>query len=143
MTSDSHTHARPASVESGRAAIGLTLAALASVALNSVIAALALAALPDEGFRKGLDLREYAPLTVAGILLGTLGWHLVRRKARDPRAVLRILVPVVVVVSFVPDFGILAAGATMLNSLALVAMHLVVAGITVPTLARVLPLPRA
>jgi uncharacterized protein DUF6069 len=141
MTSDSTT--RQSSVEIGRTAIGLTLAALASVALNFLIAALALAALPDEGFRKGLDLREYAPLTVAGILLGALAWQLVRRRARDPRAVLRILVPVAVVVSFVPDFGILAAGATLLNSLALVAMHLVVAAITVPVLARVLPLPRA
>ena len=143
MTTDSTSHARPSTVAGGRAAIGVTLAALASVALNAVIAALALAALPDEGFRKGLELREYAPLTVAGVLLGTLAWHLVRSRARDPRAVLRILVPVAVVVSFVPDFGILAAGATLLNSLALIAMHLVVAAITVPVLARVLPLPRA
>jgi hypothetical protein len=126
----------------GRASIGVALAALASVAANSVIAALASAALPDGGFRKGLELREYLPLTVVGILLGTLVWYLVRRSARNPRAVLRVLVPVAVVVSFVPDFGILAAGATLLNSLALIAMHVVVAVITVPTLARVLPLPQ-
>ncbi len=141
-TSDFQSRTQQSTTASGRAAIGVTLAALASVALNSVIAALADAALPAGGVRMGLQLREYAPLTVVGILLGTLAWYVVRRTARNPRAVLRVLVPVAVVVSLVPDFGILSAGATLLNSLALIAMHLVVAAITVPTLARVLPLPR-
>ncbi len=93
--------------------------------------------------RKGLTLKEYAPLTVVGILLGTLAWYLVRRSARDPRAVLRVLVPAAVLVSLVPDFGILAAGVHLLNSLALVTMHLVVAAITVPVLVKVLPLPHS
>jgi hypothetical protein len=141
-TSDLTSRTQRSAVAS-RAAIGVALAALASVAVNSVIALLADKALPAGALRMGLQLREYAPLTVIGVLLGTLAWYLVRRSARNPAAVLRVLVPVAVVVSFVPDFGILAAGATVLNSLALIAMHLVVAVITVPTLAKVLPLPRA
>ena len=139
-TSDSQSRTRQPAVAIDRVVIGVVLASLVSIALNAAIAALTSAALPAEGFRKGLELKEYAPLTVAGILIGTLVWQLVRRRARDPRAVLRVLVPVAVVVSFVPDFGILAAGATLLNSLALIAMHLVVAVVTVPILARVLPL---
>lgn len=141
-TSDLTSRTQQSAV-AGRSAIGVALAALASVAVNSVIALLADKALPAGAVRMGLQLREYAPLTVIGILLGTLAWYLVRRSARNPAAVLRVLVPVAVVVSLVPDFGILAAGATILNSLALIAMHLVVAVITVPTLAKVLPLPRA
>jgi len=139
-TSDFQSRTRQPAVANDRAVIGVILASLASIALNSLIAALASAALPTGGVRMGLALREYAPLTVAGILIGTLVWYTVRRRARNPRAVLRVLVPVAVVVSFVPDFGILAAGATPLNSLALIAMHVVVAAVTVPTLARVLPL---
>jgi hypothetical protein len=139
-TSDIQSRTERPAIANDRAVIGVILASLASIALNSLIAALASAALPAGGVRMGLALKEYAPLTVAGILIGTLVWFTVRRRARDPRAVLRVLVPVAVLVSLVPDFGILAAGATLLNSLALIAMHLVVAGITVPMLARVMPL---
>jgi uncharacterized protein DUF6069 len=140
-TSDIQSRVRRPAVARGGAFVGVALAALACVAVNSVIAMLASSALPDGGVRMGLQLREYATLTVVGILLGTLAWYTIRGRARKPRAVLRVLVPVALVVSFVPDFGILAAGAPLLNSLALIAMHLVVAAITVPTLARVAPLP--
>ncbi|MCS7475593.1 DUF6069 family protein [Umezawaea endophytica] len=143
MTDTSGSRTQRPAVANDRAVIGVILASLASIALNSVIAALASAALPDGGVRMGLELKEYAPLTVAGVLIGTLVWHVVRSRARDPRAVLRVLVPVAVLVSFVPDFGILSAGATLLNSLALIAMHVVVAAVTVPMLLKVLPLSRS
>src|SRR4051812_25762643 len=99
--------------QAGRTAIGVALAALACVAANSVIAAIAGAVVPTTGVRFGLGLGEYVPLTIVGVLLGTLVWYLVRRTAGNPRAVLRVLVPVAVVVSFVPDLGILRAGATV------------------------------
>ncbi|MET1075279.1 MAG: DUF6069 family protein [Umezawaea sp.] len=142
-TSDIPSRTRQPAVAGGRTAVGVALAALASVVLNTVIAVIAEAALPADRVRIGLALEEYAPLTVAGILLGTLAWYLVRRNARNPVAVLRVLVPVAVLVSLVPDFGILATGAHPLNSLALVTMHLVVAATTVPVLLKVLPLPRS
>ncbi|MFI7123871.1 DUF6069 family protein [Amycolatopsis sp. NPDC049868] len=133
--------ARPAPTFS-RVAFGVTIAAGASVLLNAAVAALAGLSHGSTGPRIGLEPAEYAPLTVLGVLLGAACWDVVRRKARKPRARLRMLVPVAVLVSFVPDFGILAVGASLLNALALVAMHLVVAAVTVPVLARVLPLPR-
>ncbi|MGW6936509.1 DUF6069 family protein [Lentzea sp. NPDC054927] len=120
--------------------IGLLGAAVVSIAVNSLIALVAGKFVPAGTERMGLALAEYAPATVIGILLGTLGWYLVRRSARDPQRVLRVLVPVVVVLSWIPDLGILAAGATLVNSLALIAMHTVVAVATVPVLSRVLPL---
>lgn len=124
----------------GEVALGLLGAAVVSIAVNFLIALLAGNFIPAGADRKGLSLAEYAPATVIGIALGTLGWYLVRRSARNPRRVLRILVPVVVVLSWIPDLGILAAGATVANSVALIAMHAVVAAATVPTLARVMPL---
>ncbi|MFD9704477.1 DUF6069 family protein [Lentzea sp. NPDC059081] len=120
--------------------VGLLGAAVVSIAVNALIALVAGKIIPADAVRKGLSLLEYAPATVIGILLGTLGWYLVRRFAGNPRRVLRILVPVVVVLSWIPDLGIMAAGATFVNSLALILMHVVVAGATVPTLSRVLPL---
>lgn len=44
----------------------------------------------------------------------------------------RILVPAVVLVSFAPDLLVLTVGATALNIVGLMAMHVVAAAITVP-----------
>lgn len=123
----------------GEAVVGLLGAAVVSIAVNSLIALLAGMVIPADAERTGLALGEYAPATVIGIVLGALGWYLVRRFARAPRRVLRVLVPVVVALSWIPDLGILAAGATVANSLALIVMHTVVAAATVPVLMRVLP----
>ncbi len=123
----------------GEFVVGLLGAAAVSIAVNALIALIAGAFVPAGAQRTGLALGEYAPATVIGILLGTLGWYLVRRFARAPRRVLRVLVPIVVALSWIPDLGILAGGATVANSLALMAMHAVVAAVTVPVLSRVLP----
>ena len=123
----------------GEFVLGLLGAAVVSIAVNALIALIAGKFVPAGVERTGLALAEYAPATVIGILLGTLGWYLVRRFAGNPRRVLRVLVPVVVALSWIPDLGILAAGAAVVNSLALMAMHLVVAAATVPVLSRVLP----
>jgi hypothetical protein len=125
----------------GEVVVGLLGSAVVSIAVNALIALVAGKFIPAGTERMGLALAEYAPATVIGVLLGTLGWYLVRRSARDPRRVLRVLVPVVVVLSWIPDLGILAGGASVVNSVALIAMHTVVAAATVPVLARVLPLP--
>ncbi|SDO40254.1 DUF6069 family protein [Lentzea jiangxiensis] len=124
----------------GEIVVSLLGAAVVSVAANALIAFVAGKFIPEGTERMGLALAEYAPATVIGILLGTLGWYLVRRFAVRPRRVLRSLVPAVVIASWIPDIGILAGGASIVNSLALVAMHVVVAAIAVPTLSRVLPL---
>ena len=124
----------------GEVVVGLLGAAVISVVVNTVIALVARNLIPADVERMGLAVGEYAPATVIGIALGTLGWYLVRRFAANPRRVLRVLVPVVLVLSFIPDLGILAAGASVVNSLALIAMHIVVAAATVPVLSRILPL---
>lgn len=125
----------------GEVVVGLLGAAAVSIAVNALIALVAGNFVPAGTERMGLAFAEYAPATVIGVLLGTLGWYLVRRSARDPRRVLRVLVPVVVVLSWIPDLGILAGGAAVANSVALIVMHTVVAAATVPVLSRVLPLP--
>src|ERR1041384_676901 len=75
----------------GEVVVGLLGAAVVSIAVNALIALVAGKITPADAERKGLALVEYAPATVIGILLGTLGWYLVRRLAADPRRVQRIL----------------------------------------------------
>jgi hypothetical protein len=129
------------STTAARTALGLLAAAVVAVLGNALIALL-VSSLAPGGVEKGLLFPEYATLTVAGVLLGTAGWALVRRFARRPRAVLRVLVPVVLVLSLVPDLALLAGGTSVANVVGLMLMHVVVAAALVPVLARVLPLPR-
>jgi hypothetical protein len=123
-----------------RLALGIVLAIAIAIMVNTGVAWGARALSPG-GSRTGLILVAYGPLTVLGVLAGTVGWLAVRRFAAQPRAVLRVLVPAVVVLSFVPGVIQLAAGTGPVDVVGLWVMHLVVAIVTVGTLLRVLPLP--
>jgi hypothetical protein len=85
----------------------------------------------------------YLPFVVLGFAAATAGWAIVRVRAARPASVLRILVPVLTVLSFVPDvaLGVLAfiPGTTTTGAIALGLMHLAVVGVAVPVLARALP----
>jgi hypothetical protein len=124
-----------------RTVLGLLAAAVVAVLGNALIALL-VSTLAPGGVEKGLQVPEYATMTVVGVLVGTAGWVLVRRFARRPRAALRVLVPVAFVLSLVPDLALLAGGTSVANVAGLMLMHVVLVGVLVPVLARVLPLPR-
>src|SRR3954447_6715096 len=86
--------ARPQSTSAARAVVGLIAAAAVALIGNALIAVV-VSGLRPGGVEKGLTFVEFGPLTVAGVLVGTAGWAVVRRSSRRPRAVLRVLVPVV------------------------------------------------
>lgn len=129
----------PQVVPMPRLAVGVVLAIVVSIAVNTGIA-FGARSLDPHGTQIGLALIAYGPLTALGVLAGSAGWAGVRRFATRPRAVLRVLVPVVVVLSFVPGVVLLAAGNSPLNVVGLWVMHLVVTAVTVTLAARVLPL---
>ncbi|NGY62220.1 hypothetical protein G7043_25160 [Lentzea sp. NEAU-D13] len=86
----------------------------------------------------------YVFLTAVGVIVVAVAWALIRSKAARPNALLRKLVPIVVAVSLLPDlllFGI--PGASPVDVVALMLMHVVVAAVAVPTFRTVLPLPPA
>jgi len=134
--------------------IALPAALVASVAA-SLIAELVIAAITHgagahPGFRP-LTLAGLAGPTVAGLLIAVAAWELVRRRAADPVAVMRRLVPVVVVVSWAPDVVLGAthreatsqvAYTTWGEVAALMVMHLFVAAIGLGLFSQLLPLRR-
>jgi hypothetical protein len=125
---------RPAA---GRVALVLVVATLVAIGLNTVVATIAVNA-GAERFPP-LTLPVYGGFTVLGLLAGWAGWRLVQRRAARPSAVLRVLVPVVVLLSFVPDVALLTQrfipGTTTAGVLALMTMHLVVATVGVTAFA--------
>lgn len=132
---------RPARLtRTGPLVLGVAAAAIASLAVNAAIA-LAVTATHPSGVQTGLSALHFGPLTVLGVLIGTAGWAVIRRNSSRPRPVLRTVVPLVVLVSFVPDLLLLFRNVSAVNVAGLLGMHIAIAAITVPVLARLLPLP--
>ncbi|WP_369191732.1 DUF6069 family protein [Streptomyces sp. R08] len=117
---------------------GLLAAIVLAVAADTVIAQLALAAGAPDDFQP-LKAPSYIFLTTVGILAGALGWSIVRKVSNDPWALVRWLVPTLVLVSFVPDFLLYGdGGATGVGALLL--MHVTVAVAAVVAYRKVMPL---
>ncbi|WP_370965652.1 hypothetical protein [Amycolatopsis sp. cg9] len=120
-------------------ALRLGIAIVAAAAVNTVIA-LAASALDDGGIGMGLNPAAYLPATVLGLLVGAAGWGLIA--GRHPK-VLRIVVPLVLVLTWIPDVLLLTAGATAANVAGLMLMHLTVTGAVVLALRPTLRAPDA
>ena len=124
---------------------GILAAAVVASAGDAAISLLARALGASSRFQ-ALTPAAYVPLTVVGIVLGAIGWGIVRRLAKDPRRLLGRLIPVMVVVSFVPDLALLGGnqpGTSGLAVVALMVMHVLVATVAVLAYRRVLPLASA
>ena len=81
-----------------------------------------------------------------GIVIAVLAWLLVRHLLPRPRSIMRWLIPIAVLLSFIPDVLLLADPAdrernTVPVIAILMSMHVIVAVITVPFFRRFLPLP--
>jgi hypothetical protein len=125
-----------------RVVLAVVAAIVVSVAVNTGIA-LATKSLETGGTRIGLIPVAYGPATALGIIVATIGWTIVRRRSARPAALLRVLVPAVLVVSLIPGVILLVLGNSALNIVGLWVMHLVVTAITVTTLSRALPVADA
>jgi hypothetical protein len=113
----------------------LVVAVLVAVAVNAAVAAVAVAAGASADYGP-LTFPAYTLFTVLGIAAGWVGWSLVHRHARSPRRALTVLVPVVALVSLVPDVLLLAfrfiPDTTTPAVVALMLMHIVVIAVAVP-----------
>lgn len=137
----------PARSSAGRTVGELALAGAAATVgsgiVNTAIALIARAAGASDSFQP-LWPSAYLPLTVLGVLAGAIGWQIVRRRAKDPAAVLRWLAPTVVALSLIPDIAVGIAnndpGVSWGAVAALMLMHLAVAAVAVPIYRRFMPL---
>ncbi|GAA2493983.1 DUF6069 family protein [Streptomyces longisporus] len=117
---------------------GVLAAIVVASAADAVLALLALAAGAPDDF-KPLKASSYIFLTAVGVVAGAVGWAIVRKVAKVPEALVRWLVPTLVVISFVPDFLLFGAGGAI-GVGALLLMHVVVAAAAVFTYRKVMPL---
>lgn len=120
----------------GRRRLTLLLAAaVVAAVLNYLVARGAVALGADESFRP-LTPAVFIPFTLIGIAAGFAGWRAVVRRVARPSAVFRVLVPVVLLLSMIPDLLLLATGFIPHTSgiavAGLMLMHVVVTAVAVP-----------
>ncbi len=134
-----------ASPSAARTIVTLIVVAAVAVAANSLVAWIAILIGADPAFPP-LMPAVFGGLTVVGLAIAYLGWRLVRRRARSPRRVLAVIVPALLVLSFVPDVVTMAVGfiphGSPLGYVALMIMHPIVVALAVPAFLRVAPLER-
>ena len=121
----------------------LLAAAFAVAGLANSVIALAAGAAGASSAYAPLMPPVYLAFTAIGVLGGYLGWRIVRRASANPARVLRVLVPVALVLSWVPDV-ILAVvqfipGTNLTGAIGLALMHAVVVAVAVPVYAGVAP----
>ncbi len=122
--------------------IALGVAVAGALVVNTVIALVARGlGVPSEFMQ--LTLPVYGPLTVIGTLIAAIVWRLVVNRSADAGRVLRVLVPVVLVLSLIPDVMLLATksqpGTTTGGVIALMLMHFGVAAAAVPVYWKLMP----
>ncbi len=130
--------------------IALVASVVASLIVELIIAAIAHGAGAYSDFQP-LTFSGLIGPTVVGLLIAVVVWELVRRRAGDPVAVMRRLVPIVIVLSWVPDIALGATHREATTQLphttwgevaALMVMHLFVAAIGLGLFSQLLPLRR-
>jgi Family of unknown function (DUF6069) len=143
VTTTTTTAALTTKLSPARIVAGLAAAAGTAIAADSFIAVLARALGAPAEFRP-LQFATYAGLTVAGVAAGAVGWVTIRRRFDRPAALLRWLIPTVIVLSWIPDAVLLVAdvlpGTTVQGVGALMLMHVAVAAAAVPAYRAAFPL---
>jgi len=124
-----------------RARVGIPLSALIVAVIGSAVNALIAWGGVSLGAAAtgGLLPAAYIPATVVAAIGGAIGWHLINRYARDPRRVMRWLVPAFLVLSFIPDV-IVGLSLGWLVTVTLMAMHVATITVGVTTYSRLMPL---
>jgi hypothetical protein len=122
--------------------VAVVTAAVAGILASTVISAVAHAAGVSHAFLP-LHFATFTVLIVFAAIAGALGWQLVRSRATNPSRLLARLVPLVLLLSFIPDvlIGITKAEAatTWGGVVALMTMHVFVATAAVGSYLHFLP----
>jgi hypothetical protein len=112
-------------------AAGVVVAGAAASILAVVVTSLGV----GEGFAP-LRPAVYLPFVAVGVIAAIIGWRIIRARAANPARVLRLLVPAVLLASFIPDAILIITrfipGTTLAAGLSLSAMHVIVAAVAVP-----------
>ena len=123
--------------------VGAGLASVGSLAVNSLIAWAGRKTSDTKDSFEPLLAASFGPATVAGVVIGAIGWHLIVAHHHQAAALLRWLTPTVLAVSLIPDVALLISdsepGITVGRVVALMLMHLAIGAVSVPVFRTFIP----
>ena len=127
----------------GSTATAAGLSAVSSLAVNGLIAWVARDASDRTDTFEPLATASWALPTIAGAVVGAVGWRLIVAHHRQAGRLLRWLVPTVLALSLIPDVLLLTndsePGATAGRVGALMLMHLAIGLVSVPLYRKFMP----
>lgn len=126
----------------GRVLVAAVSAVLGSLAADAVLVVIGEALFPSTRGYVHFQFRDYATLTIVGVLIASLGWPVVTRVTTAPRWVFMRLAVLVTLVLWLPDLWILHLGQPARAVAVLMVMHLAIAVVTYNLLVRVAPVRR-
>lgn len=127
-------------VRAGRTTLGLAAAIVLACGINALLSLVAQALGASAHTIKGLNPASYLTFTVVGVLVGAVGWSLIRARAKNPAPLLNKLVPTVVTLSMLADVPLFFIdGSSPIGPATLMLMHIAVAAVAVPIFRHVLP----
>ena len=119
------------------------LAAVGSLAVNSLIAWAGRNTSDSEDSFEPLLAASFGPATVAGVVIGAIGWRLIVEHHRRAAHLLQWLTSTVLAVSLIPDVMLLVSnsepGITVGRVVALMLMHLAIGAVSVPLFRTFMP----
>lgn len=115
----------------GRVAIAALAATVAAVIGNILVATIFKAISPIPAIFEPLVLGRYVLFTIVGVIGAAIVYWILGKLGGDPVKRFYIIALIVLILSFIPDFGLLSSdvmpGATMAGVMALMLMHVVTA----------------
>ncbi len=143
MTTSTSAPTRRSAVSIATALRTGAVAAVIAAVTNVVISAIARGPLGASDDFVPLTPGPIVMWTVLGAIIGAVGWRLIVNRSARSRALLKTLVPAVLVLSLIPDVALLAtgstAGQTTAGVAALMVMHVVTAVIAVTAYRKAMP----
>ncbi len=127
-------------------ALRVVIAIVAAVALSILacwaLATAAIAAMPSTAGYEHFGFRDYAKLTVIGVVIAGIGWPIATMISSRARRIYLLAAIVVVILSLAPDLWILRGGQPLGAVVVLMIMHVALGVITYPVMVFGAPQPR-
>lgn len=134
-----------APVRTGRGILLSTLAGGVVASIVNIVIGLAARAAGADPSQSGMMIGSEIFLSIAGVFGGAIGWAVVRRVSRRPGRALAVLVPIVFLVTLIPDLGVgISSGTAAIWTavVGLMLMHVATVAVAIPVYLRFLPLDR-
>ncbi len=119
------------------------IALVGALAADAILVAIATRVFPGMVGYEHFQFRDYAKLTVIGVVIGAVGWPVIARISSAPKWLYGLLTILITLVLFLPDGWLLIHHQSPKAVAVLVSMHVAVAAVIYGTMVNLAPVRKA